>query len=62
MRIEYTGVFGFLILIADIYAIVSVVGSGRSTANKVLWIILVLALPFLGWLLWFFLGPRAENR
>jgi hypothetical protein len=61
MRIEYTGLFGFLVLIGDLYAMVSVLNSNRSTGNKVLWIILVWALPFLGWVLWFFLGPRAEK-
>ena len=61
MRIEYTGFFGILILIADLYAIVSVVSSNRSVGAKVLWILLVLFLPVLGWIIWFFFGPRAKS-
>jgi hypothetical protein len=61
MRVEYTGFFGILILIADLYAIVSVVSSNRSVSAKVLWILLVLLLPVLGWIIWFFFGPRAKS-
>lgn len=61
MHFEYNGFFGLLILIADIWAIVSTVGSDRSTGKKVLWIILILLLPVLGWLIWLFVGPRARR-
>ena len=61
MHFEYSGFFGLLILIADIWAIVSTVGSDRSTGKKVLWIILILLLPVLGWLIWLFIGPRARR-
>jgi len=58
MSIELSGIFGLLILIADIWAIVSIAQSGASTGKKVLWIVLVLLLPVLGLILWFLLGPR----
>lgn len=59
MGIEVGGLFGFLILVADIWAIVSTVGSNRTTGAKVLWILLIIILPVLGWLIWLFAGPRA---
>lgn len=55
------GVIGFLILVADIWAIVSVIQSGASTGGKVLWIVLILLLPVLGFLIWLFAGPRARR-
>lgn len=58
MGIEVGGLFGLLILIADIWAIVHVVQSGASTGKKVLWIVLILLLPLLGLILWFLMGPR----
>jgi len=58
MGIEMGGILGLLILIADVWAIVSIAQSGASTGNKVLWIVLVLVLPVLGLILWFLLGPR----
>ncbi len=58
MDIQVSGLWGLLVLIADIFAIVNVVQSNASTGKKVLWILLILLLPVLGVILWFFLGPR----
>ena len=59
MNMEYNGLLGVLILIADVWAIISIFQSGASNANKALWIVLVVLLPVLGMILWFFLGPRS---
>jgi hypothetical protein len=61
MRLEYTGLFGLLVLIADVYGIISVISSNRPTGTKVLWVLLILLLPLLGFILWFFLGPRGRT-
>ena len=45
MGIEFVGIFGLLILIADIWAIVSTISSNASTGAKVLWILLILIFP-----------------
>lgn len=58
MGIEVGGLFGLLILIADIYAIIKVVGSGASTGVKVIWVLVILLLPLLGFLLWLIFGPK----
>jgi succinate dehydrogenase/fumarate reductase cytochrome b subunit len=60
MSVQINGLIGLLILAADIWAIVSVVQSAASTGKKVLWILLVLILPVLGFILWFLLGPRGK--
>jgi phospholipase D-like protein len=60
MNVQVNGLIGLLILAADIWAIVSIVQSSASTGKKVLWILLVLILPILGLILWFFLGPRGK--
>jgi hypothetical protein len=52
------GLWGLLFLIADVWAIVNIFQSTASTGKKVLWIVLVIVLPVLGFLLWLFLGPR----
>ena len=56
--LEYGGIIGLLILIADIWAIVNIMGSGASVGAKVLWTVLVVVLPVLGLIIWFFAGPR----
>jgi len=58
MGIEVGGILGLLILIADVWAIVKTVQSGASTGAKVFWIVLILILPLLGLIIWFFAGPR----
>jgi hypothetical protein len=51
-------IWGILVLIADVWAIVNIAQSSADTAKKVLWIVLVIVLPVLGFILWYFLGPR----
>jgi hypothetical protein len=55
---RYGGLGGLIVLIADVWAIVNIFQSGASTADKVLWTVIVIVLPILGFILWFFLGPR----
>ena len=59
MRIEVGGLLGLIILIADIWAIVHVFGSRHSVGAKVLWTVLILIFPVVGFLIWLFFGPRA---
>ena len=61
MGIEITGLGGLIILILDIWAIVSIVGSGASTGAKVLWVLAVLVLPILGFIAWLIAGPRSRT-
>lgn len=61
MGIEVGGIFGLLILIADIWAIVNIAQSGASTGAKVFWIVLVIVLPVLGLIIWLLLGPRTAR-
>ena len=56
------GIWGTLLLALDIWAIVSVLMSaGTTTGKKVLWILLILFLPLLGFIIWAFAGPRARK-
>ena len=54
---EY-GVFGLLILILDLYAIYQTLTSGASMAAKVIWTLVILILPVLGFIAWLVAGPR----
>ena len=58
MGIEVGGLFGLLLLIANIWAIVKTVQSGASTGGKVFWIVLILILPLLGFIIWLLAGPK----
>lgn len=52
------GLFGLLILLGDVYAIVKIFQSGASAAAKAVWIVLILVLPLLGLIIWFLFGPK----
>ena len=52
------GLFGFVILAADIWAIINIIQSGATTGAKVLWALLVLIMPVLGLIIWYFAGPK----
>ncbi len=51
-------VIGIVLLVLAIWAIVKVIQSGADTGKKVLWVLLILFLPILGVVLWWFMGPK----
>ena len=54
-------VWGLLVLVGDIWAIINIFQSSVSNEKKLIWIIAVVLLPLLGLILWFFLGPRERK-
>lgn len=61
MGIEVGGLFGLIILIADVWAIVRTIEAPVSTGSKVFWVILILILPILGLIVWLIAGPRGRR-
>ena len=61
MSFGFGGVFGLLVLIGDIWAIINILQSPVSNEKKLIWIVAVVLLPVLGLILWFFLGPRGRG-
>ena len=53
------GLLGLIILALDVWAIVSIIQSSASTGAKVLWTLLILILPVLGFIIWLLAGPRS---
>jgi hypothetical protein len=51
-------IWGFIVLVLDIIAIVDVLKSPMDTGKKALWIILVLILPVVGMVLYFVIGKK----
>ncbi len=58
MGIQVGGLFGLVILILNVWAIIRIVQSGASTGTKVLWTVLVLLLPVIGLIFWYLMGPK----
>lgn len=55
------GLWGLLVLIADIYAIINIAGSSTDPLKKAVWIVLILVLPVLGFVIWYFAGPKSSR-
>ncbi|EFK08663.1 conserved hypothetical protein [delta proteobacterium NaphS2] len=55
-------ILGIAIFIADIWAIVNIFRSRGTTAvGKLIWMLLILILPVIGLIIWFFAGPRGPK-
>lgn len=57
---EY-GLIGLLILALDIWAVISVWGSGAATGAKVAWTIGIIVFPLIGLVVWLLAGPRGNQ-
>ncbi len=57
----FGGLLGLLVLIADVWAILNIFQSSESNGTKALWIVLVLVLPVLGFVIWYFAGPKSSS-
>ena len=53
-------IFGLIVLVLDIWAVVSVIGSPASGGAKVMWTLLIVTLPVVGFIIWVFAGPRSR--
>lgn len=60
--LEVSGLFGLILLGLNIWAIVSILQSNADTGPKVVWVLLIIVLPLLGFLIWLFFGPRSAGR
>lgn len=54
----YNGLWGLLVLAGDIWAVINIFQSSASNQKKLIWTLLVVLLPLVGLILWYFLGPR----
>ncbi len=61
MNVNVNGFWGLIVLVADIWAIVNIFQSRATTTAKVLWTVLVILLPVLGFIIWLFAGPKTAR-
>lgn len=52
------GIIGLVVLVLDIIAILDIIKSGLEPVMKLVWVLIVLALPLIGMILWFVLGSK----
>jgi hypothetical protein len=59
--IEVAGLGGFILLVLNVWAVVSIFGSPASTGAKVIWTVVILLLPILGFIIWLIAGPKTRH-
>ncbi|QBX35879.1 hypothetical protein E4L95_05765 [Paracoccus liaowanqingii] len=52
--------FSVIIFALDVWAIASIINTNVSTKSKILWILLIVILPVVGLIIWYFAGPKAN--
>ncbi|MFO1143958.1 MAG: PLD nuclease N-terminal domain-containing protein [Amaricoccus sp.] len=62
MHMNVTGIGGIILLALDIWALIATIGSNESTGKKVIWVLVILFLPLLGFIAWLLFGPRSTVR
>jgi hypothetical protein len=54
------GILAIIALVLFVWALINVVQStSTSPLGKAIWIVLLFVLPFLGFIIWLFFGPRS---
>ena len=53
------GLGALILIVLDIWSIISILGSSQTALAKLIWIIVVLFLPLIGPILWLLVGARA---
>jgi len=61
MNMHINGLWGLIVLVADVWAIVNIFQSSATTQAKVLWTVLVILLPVLGFIIWLLAGPKTAK-
>ncbi|MAT50894.1 MAG: hypothetical protein CMK32_06900 [Porticoccaceae bacterium] len=59
MGIEVTGLLGLIWLIIVIWAVIKCAQSGATPLAKAIWIVILLAMPVLGLIIWLLFGPKS---
>ncbi|TJZ92153.1 hypothetical protein FA743_07800 [Paracoccus gahaiensis] len=54
--------FSIIIFILDVWAIAQIINTNVATRTKILWILLIVILPVLGLIIWYFAGPKSNVR
>jgi len=55
-------IFGLIVLVLDIIAIIGVISGRSSVVRKLLWTLIVLILPLLGMALYFLIGRDGRDQ
>ena len=50
-----------LVLLLDIWALISILQGGGTPVEKLIWVLIILFLPLIGFILWYLIGPGSKS-
>ena len=57
----YIDVASVLVLLLDIWALVAIIQGGGTPVEKLVWVIIILVLPLIGFIVWYLIGPGSKR-
>ena len=54
-------IFSIVIFVLDVWAIAQIINTDVSNKSKILWILLIVILPVVGLIIWYFAGPKSNG-
>ena len=58
----FNGLLGLILFALDVWAIASVINSNAERGSKIIWVIVIAILPFMGLIAWWLMGPKANYQ
>ena len=56
----FNGLLGLIVFVLDVWAIASIINSDEENRTKILWVLLVVILLAIGFIIWYFAGPKSS--
>ncbi len=57
----YIDLVGLLTLLLVIWALIGILQSGAQPLEKLIWVIVIILLPILGFVVWYVMGPGDKS-
>ncbi len=57
----YYNVVGIIVLLLDIWALIAILQSGGAPLEKLIWVLVIILMPLLGFILWYIFGPGSKT-
>ena len=53
-------IIGIIELLLVIWALIGILQSGASPVEKLIWVLIILIIPLVGFLIWYLIGPGSK--
>jgi hypothetical protein len=53
-------IVGIITLLLVIWALIGILQSSASPVEKLIWVIIILVIPLIGFLIWYLIGPGSK--